>query len=118
MLIAALAIGSSQGYIYVRHEYPLSIKRLVTAIKAAEKYGLLGDNIAGSDFSFHVKISTGAGAYVCGESTALMSSLEGKVGRPRAKYVHTVEKGIFQQPFQPEQCGNLCEYSGYSPKRR
>ncbi|MGB9500032.1 MAG: NADH-ubiquinone oxidoreductase-F iron-sulfur binding region domain-containing protein [Dissulfuribacterales bacterium] len=98
MLIAALAIGSSQGYIYVRHEYPLSIKRLVTAIKAAEKHGLLGDNIAGSDFSFHVKISTGAGAYVCGESTALMSSLEGKVGRPRAKYVHTVEKGFRDSP--------------------
>ncbi len=98
MLIAALGIGSSQGFIYVRHEYPLSIKRLVTAIKAAEKYGLLGDNIAGSDFSFHIKISTGAGAYVCGESTALMASLEGQVGRPRAKYVHTVEKGFRQGP--------------------
>jgi NADH:ubiquinone oxidoreductase subunit F (NADH-binding)/(2Fe-2S) ferredoxin len=98
MLIAALAIGSSQGFIYVRHEYPLSVKRLITAIKAAEKYGMLGDRIAGSDFSFHVKISTGAGAYVCGESTALMSSLEGRVGRPRAKYVHTVEKGFRQEP--------------------
>ncbi len=98
MLIAALAIGSSKGFVYVRHEYPLSIKRLKTAIAAAEKYGLLGDHIAGSDFSFHVKISTGAGAYVCGESTALMSSLEGKVGRPRAKYVHTVEKGYANSP--------------------
>ena len=98
MLIAALAIGSSQGFIYVRHEYPLSIKRLITAIKAAEKYGLLGDNIGGSDFSFQIKISTGAGAYVCGESTALMSSLEGKVGRPRAKYVHTVDKGFRDGP--------------------
>ena len=98
MLIAALAIGSSQGFIYVRHEYPLSIKRLITAIKAAEEYGLLGDNIAGSDFSFKIKISTGAGAYVCGESTALMSSLEGKVGRPRAKYVHTVDKGFRDSP--------------------
>lgn len=96
MLIAALAIGSSQGFIYVRHEYPLSVKRLKTAIAAAEQYGLLGENIAGSGFSFHIKISTGAGAYVCGESTALMSSLEGKVGRPRAKYVHTVEKGFRQ----------------------
>lgn len=93
MLIAALAIGSSHGFVYVRHEYPLSIKRLITAIKAAENCGLIGDNIAGTDFNFHIKISTGAGAYVCGESTALMSSLEGKVGRPRAKYVHTVEKG-------------------------
>jgi NADH:ubiquinone oxidoreductase subunit F (NADH-binding)/(2Fe-2S) ferredoxin len=96
MLIAALGIGSSRGYIYVRHEYPLSVKRLMKAIKAAEEYGMLGDHIAGSDFSFHVKISTGAGAYVCGESTALMSSLEGRVGRPRAKYVHTVEKGFRQ----------------------
>jgi len=98
MLIAALAIGSSQGFIYVRNEYPLAVKRLVTAIKAAEKYGLLGDNIAGSKFSFNIKISTGAGAFVCGESTALMASLEGQVGRPRAKYVHTVEKGFRQNP--------------------
>ena len=98
MLIAALAIGSNQGFIYVRNEYPLAVKRLVTAIKAAEKHSLIGDNIAGSDFSFNVKISTGAGAFVCGESTALMASLEGKVGRPRAKYVHTVEKGFRQNP--------------------
>ena len=98
MLIAALAIGSSRGFVYVRHEYPLALKRLVTAIKAAEAYGLLGDHIAGTDFNFHIKISTGAGAYVCGESTALMSSLEGKVGRPRAKYVHTVEKGYANSP--------------------
>ncbi len=98
MLIAAVAIGSSNGYIYVRNEYPLAVKRLLTAIRQAEEYGLLGDNIAGSDFSFHIKISTGAGAFVCGESTALMASLEGKVGRPRAKYVHTVEKGFRNQP--------------------
>jgi len=98
MLIAALAIGSSQGFIYVRNEYPLAVKRLLTAIKQAESYGLLGDNIAGTDFSFHIKISTGAGAFVCGESTALMASLEGNIGRPRAKYVHTVEKGFRQSP--------------------
>jgi len=98
ILIAALAIGSSHGFFYVRHEYPLAVKRLITAIKEAEKYGLLGDNIAGTNFSFHVKISTGAGAFVCGESTALMASLEGKVGRPRAKYVHTVEKGFRGSP--------------------
>jgi len=98
MLIAALAIGSNQGFIYVRNEYPLAVKRLVSAIKAAEKYGLIGDNIAGSDFNFNIKISTGAGAFVCGESTALMASLEGQVGRPRAKYVHTVEKGFRQNP--------------------
>ena len=98
MLIAALGIGAKQGYLYVRNEYPLAVKRLVTAIKQAEAYGLLGENIAGTDFSFKINISTGAGAFVCGESTALMSSLEGKVGRPRAKYVHTVEKGFRQSP--------------------
>jgi NADH:ubiquinone oxidoreductase subunit F (NADH-binding)/(2Fe-2S) ferredoxin len=98
MLIAALAIGSDQGFIYVRNEYPLAVKRLVTAIKQAEDNGLIGDNIAGSEFCFHIKISTGAGAFVCGESTALMASLEGKVGRPRAKYVHTVEKGFRNNP--------------------
>jgi NADH:ubiquinone oxidoreductase subunit F (NADH-binding)/Pyruvate/2-oxoacid:ferredoxin oxidoreductase delta subunit/(2Fe-2S) ferredoxin len=98
MLIAAYAIGSAQGFIYVRNEYPLAVKRLVSAIKQAEAFGLLGENIAGSDFSFRVKISTGAGAFVCGESTALMASLEGNVGRPRAKYVHTVEKGFRDSP--------------------
>ncbi|MGA8243072.1 MAG: NADH-ubiquinone oxidoreductase-F iron-sulfur binding region domain-containing protein [Desulfobacterales bacterium] len=98
MLIAAVAIGSHQGSIYVRNEYPLAVKRLVTAIKQAKNYGLLGKNIAGSDFSFDIKISTGAGAFVCGESTALMASLEGNVGRPRAKYIHTVEKGFRDQP--------------------
>ncbi len=98
MLIAGVAIGSSHGYIYVRNEYPLAVKRLVTAIKQAERYGLLGDGIAGTDFCFKIKISTGAGAFVCGESTALMASLEGKVGRPRAKYVHTVEKGFRDGP--------------------
>jgi NADH:ubiquinone oxidoreductase subunit F (NADH-binding)/(2Fe-2S) ferredoxin len=98
MLIAALAIGSRQGFIYVRNEYPLAVKRLISAIKQAKSYGLLGDNIAGSDFSFDIKISTGAGAFVCGESTALMASLEGNVGRPRAKYVHTVAKGFRNNP--------------------
>jgi NADH:ubiquinone oxidoreductase subunit F (NADH-binding)/(2Fe-2S) ferredoxin len=98
MLIAAAAIGSSQGYIYVRNEYPLAVKRLVTAIKQAQNCGLLGNSIAGTDFSFDIKISTGAGAFVCGESTALMASLEGNVGRPRAKYIHTVERGFREGP--------------------
>ena len=98
MLIAARAIGSRQGFIYVRNEYPLAVKRLVTAIKQAKAYGLLGEDIAGTGFAFDVKISTGAGAFVCGESTALMASLEGNVGRPRAKYVHTVEKGFRESP--------------------
>ncbi len=98
MLIAGLAIGSEQGFIYVRNEYPLAVKRLVTAIRQATDYGLIGNDIAGSGFNFQVKISTGAGAFVCGESTALMASLEGQVGRPRAKYIHTVEKGFRSSP--------------------
>ncbi|MFZ7112196.1 MAG: NADH-ubiquinone oxidoreductase-F iron-sulfur binding region domain-containing protein [Desulfatiglandales bacterium] len=98
MLIAGFAIGSSQGFIYVRHEYPLAVRRLITAIRQAEEYGLIGEDIGGSGFDFRIKISTGAGAFVCGESTALMASLEGKVGRPRAKYVHTVEKGFRMSP--------------------
>ncbi len=98
MIIGAYAIGSDEGFIYVRNEYPLAVVRLVEAIKQAETYGLLGDDILGSGFNFNIKISTGAGAFVCGESTALMRSLEGKVGRPRAKYIHTVEKGYRQSP--------------------
>jgi len=98
MLIAGLAIGSGQGLIYVRNEYPLAVKRLAAAIKQAAEYGFMGEHICGSGFSFKIKISTGAGAFICGESTALMASLEGKVGRPRAKYVHTVEKGFRNSP--------------------
>ncbi|WP_028325451.1 NADH-ubiquinone oxidoreductase-F iron-sulfur binding region domain-containing protein [Desulfatirhabdium butyrativorans] len=112
MLIAALAIGSKQGFIYVRNEYPLAVKRLITAIKEAEKIGLLGDHIAGTNFSFHIKISRGAGAFVCGESTALMSSLEGHVGRPRAKYVHTVEKGFRDGPSN---LNNVETYANVAP---
>jgi NADH-quinone oxidoreductase subunit F len=98
MIIGAYAIGAVEGYIYVRGEYPLAVKRLITAIKTAEAYGLLGSDVMGSGFGFSIKISTGAGAFVCGESTALMSSLEGRVGRPRPKYVHTVEKGFRDRP--------------------
>jgi NADH:ubiquinone oxidoreductase subunit F (NADH-binding)/(2Fe-2S) ferredoxin len=98
MLIGAYAIGSYEGFIYVRNEYPLAVVRLVEAIKQAESCGLLGNDILGSGFNFTITISTGAGAFVCGESTALMRSLEGKVGRPRAKYIHTVEKGYHDSP--------------------
>ncbi len=98
MLIAARAIGSNQGYIYVRHEYPLAVKNIETAINQAREIGLLGKNILHSDFDFDIHISRGGGAFVCGESTALMASLEGNPGRPRAKYVHTVEKGFRQSP--------------------
>jgi NADH-quinone oxidoreductase subunit F len=98
IIIGAYAIGSNQGYIYVRNEYPLAVKNAEIAIRQAKEYGLLGKNILGSGFDFNVKISRGGGAFVCGESTALMASLEGKVGEPRAKYVHTVEKGLWEQP--------------------
>jgi NADH-quinone oxidoreductase subunit F len=98
MIIGAYAVGGHQGYIYVRNEYPLAVRNAQIAIEQAEKYGLLGKNILGSGFDFTVKISRGGGAFVCGESTALMASLEGKVGEPRAKYVHTVEKGLWEQP--------------------
>ena len=98
MIIGAIAIGSHEGYVYVRHEYPLAVKNLTIALEKAEKSGLLGKNILGSGFDFHIRISRGGGAFVCGESTALMASLEGQPGRPRAKYIHTVEKGLRQGP--------------------
>lgn len=98
MLIGALAIGAQQGYIYVRNEYPLALKHIRLAIEQARQAGLLGDNILGFDFCFDVEIARGGGAFVCGESTALMASLEGKVGEPRAKDIHTVESGLWNKP--------------------
>ncbi len=98
MAIGAYAIGSDQGYVYIRNEYPLALENLNTAIQKAEEYGLIGENILGSGFDFTVHVTRGAGAFICGESTALMASLEGKVGKPRAKYVHTVDKGLWEKP--------------------
>lgn len=98
MIIAARAIGSNEGYVYVRHEYPLAVANLTIALEKCREAGLLGKDILGSGLDFDIKISRGGGAFVCGESTALMSSLEGKPGRPRAKYVHTVEKGFRNGP--------------------
>ena len=98
MVIGGYAIGASEGYIYVRDEYPIAVEHLSTAIEQAEAYGLLGKNILGSGFDFTIEINRGAGAFVCGESTALMNSLEGKVGEPRAKYIHTVESGLWERP--------------------
>jgi NADH-quinone oxidoreductase subunit F len=98
MLIAALAIGGSEGYVYVRNEYPLAVKNLSIALDQARQYGLLGENILGSGFNFDIKINRGGGAFVCGESTALMASMEGKPGEPRAKFVHTAEKGLWEKP--------------------
>ena len=98
MIIGAYAIGAGQGFIYVRNEYPLAVQRLQQALSDARRCGLLGDNILGSGFSFDVRIHRGGGAFVCGESTALMASLEGRPGEPRAKYVHTVEVGFHSAP--------------------
>lgn len=98
LIIGAYAIGAHEGYVYVRHEYPLAVKNARTAIKQARELGLLGKDILGSGFDFDVRITRGGGAFVCGESTALMASLEGKVGEPRAKYIHTVEKGLWDRP--------------------
>jgi len=98
MIIGAYAIGAREGYVYVRNEYPLAVKHIKIAIKQAENHGFLGDDILGSGFSFSVKINRGGGAFVCGESTALMTSLEGRVGEPRAKHIHTVESGLWEKP--------------------
>lgn len=98
MAIAAFAVGSDEGYIYVRAEYPLAIKRLKMAINAAEERNLLGNNIMGSNFSFHIHIKEGAGAFVCGESSALIASIEGERGMPRPKNIHMAECGLFKRP--------------------
>jgi NADH-quinone oxidoreductase subunit F len=98
MIIGAYAIGSNDGLVYVRNEYPLAVRNLRIAIQAARDYGLLGKNILGTGFDFDIEISRGGGAFVCGESTALMASLEGKCGEPRAKYIHTVDAGFWNKP--------------------
>ncbi|TKY91480.1 MAG: 4Fe-4S dicluster domain-containing protein [Candidatus Methanomarinus sp.] len=98
MIIGAFAIGSSDGYIYVRNEYPLAVANLTIAIEQAREHGLLGKNILGSGFDFDISINRGGGAFVCGESTALMASLEGMPGEPRDKYIHTSEKGLWDRP--------------------
>ncbi|MFO8007872.1 MAG: NADH-ubiquinone oxidoreductase-F iron-sulfur binding region domain-containing protein [Candidatus Brocadiia bacterium] len=98
MAIGSFAIGARQGYIYVRQEYPLAVKTLRKAIGQARELGLLGDNLLGSHHCFDVEIVRGGGAFVCGESTALMASLEGRVGEPRAKHIHTVESGLWDRP--------------------
>jgi NADH:ubiquinone oxidoreductase subunit F (NADH-binding)/(2Fe-2S) ferredoxin/ferredoxin len=98
MMIGAYAIGSDEGYVYVRYEYPLASENVEKAIEQLNDYGLLGENILGTAFTFNTKVSRGGGAFICGESTALMASLEGKAGEPRAKHIHTVESGLWDQP--------------------
>ncbi len=98
MLIGAYAIGAREGYIYVRDEYPLAVSRFAKAIEDARKWGLLGNQILGTGFSFDITISRGGGSFVCGESSALMQSVAGKVGEPRAKYIRSTERGLFEKP--------------------
>jgi NADH:ubiquinone oxidoreductase subunit F (NADH-binding)/(2Fe-2S) ferredoxin/Pyruvate/2-oxoacid:ferredoxin oxidoreductase delta subunit len=98
MIIGAFAVGAHEGFIYVRDEYPLAVVNLQRAIVQARDLGLLGMDILGSGFAFNIRISRGGGAFVCGESSALMRSLEGKVGEPRQKYTHATERGLFDCP--------------------
>jgi len=98
MIIGAYAVGAQEGIIYVRNEYPLAVHYAGIAIEQARDYGLLGENILGSGFDFDIRISRGAGAFICGESSALMRSLEGLPGEPRAKHIHATEKGLWDRP--------------------
>lgn len=98
LIIGAYAVGACEGYIYVRQEYPLAVENVTLAIKQAEEYGLLGKNILGSDFNFIIKVHQGAGAFVCGESSALMTALEGRAGEPRPKYTRSNIKGLWNRP--------------------
>lgn len=98
MMIGAYAVGAQHGYIYVRNEYPQALEHSRIAVRQARELGLLGENLLGTSFSFDVEIARGGGAFVCGESTALMASVEGKVGEPRPKDVHTVVDGVWHKP--------------------
>jgi NADH-quinone oxidoreductase subunit F len=98
MIIGAFAIGSNQGYVYVRNEYPLAVHNLSIAIDQAKDYGFLGQDILGSGFDFSITINRGGGAFVCGESSALMASIEGKLGEPRDKYIHMTTSGLYGKP--------------------
>ena len=98
MIIAAFAVGADRGYLYVRAEYPLAVKRLKAAIRQAQKQGLLGSNICGTPFSFDLDVRLGAGAFVCGEETALMASIEGKRGQPRPRPPYPAEAGLWGYP--------------------
>lgn len=102
MMIAGYAAGAREGFIYVRAEYPLAIRRLQTAIAKAEEWGLLGENILGSKFSFTLHINRGAGAFVCGEGSALTASIEGSRGMPRVKPPRTVRAGVIRQTHRPQ----------------
>jgi NADH-quinone oxidoreductase subunit F len=128
MLIGAYAIGATEGYIYIRAEYPLAIERLKVALHQIEEYGLLGNNILGSNFNFHIKIKQGAGAFVCGEETALMASIEGKRGMPRSRPPFPAQVGLWGKPTNINNVGTWAHvsailqhsadwYSGYGSEK-
>ncbi|MCL1981902.1 MAG: SLBB domain-containing protein, partial [Clostridiales bacterium] len=98
LAVCAIAIGAAEGYLYIRDEYNLAVQRAQNAIKAAEKAGILGDSVLGSGKSLKLDVVRGGGAFVCGESTALMASIEGRVGEPRAKYIRSVQRGLWDKP--------------------
>ena len=118
MIIGAYAIGSSKGYIYVRNEYPLAVTNITRAIDKARESGLLGENILGSGFSFDVTINRGGGAFVCGESSALFASIEGRAGEPRQKYVHATDRGPLRQAHLPQQRRDLGERAAHHQQGR
>jgi NADH-quinone oxidoreductase subunit F len=110
MLIGALCTGADEGYIYVRNEYPLAIKHVTIALRQARELGLLGDHILGTDFSFDIRLVSGAGAFVCGEETALIKSIEGEMGEPRQRPPFPTERGVFGKPTainNVETCANV-----------
>lgn len=112
MAIAAYAVGANQGFIYIRAEYPIAVQRLNIAIKQAKEYGLLGKNIFGTDFSFDLELRLGAGAFVCGEETALLTSIEGKRGEPRPRPPFPAVKGLWMKPTllnNVETYANICQ---------
>ena len=118
MMIAGLAVGSDEGYIYVRAEYPLAVQRLKMAIAKAEEYGLLGEHIMGTDFSFRIHVNMGAGAFVCGEGSALTASIEGNRGMPRVKPPRTIETRPLGGAHGPQQRGDLCQCAPDHPAGR
>ena len=117
MIIGAYAIGAPYGYVYIRAEYPLAVERLHLAIKQAKERGFLGKNILGNGFDFNIKVKLGAGAFVCGEETALIASIEGKRGQPRAKPPFPVQKGLWGYPTIINNVETLGERSVYHRAR-
>ena len=118
MMIAGVATGATEGYIYVRAEYPLAVERLQVAIDKATQLGLLGDNIMDSGFSFHMHINRGAGAFVCGEGSALTASIEGKRGMPRTKPPRTVDHGLWGKPTVLNNVETFANVPGIISRRR